>query len=343
MVCSKNNRLIRKNLRDTSNPFGLPEIEFKKMFRLSHEAARNLLNELTNNNPRLLHVYSNGIPFHLRFLAALNFFGHGSYQKPTAENRLYCQAQSSMSISLHLTCNELLKLCGEYIKYPSTREEIATAKLNYMMQLGMPGIVSAIDGTHVAIRQPAASENGYLYHNRKHFSSLNVLLACSADQMILFANANYPGSVHDSAIWQMSGLKQMVQRDLDDPHFILGDSGYPAERCLLTPVLDARDGSKEAAYNKAHKKARNVIERTIGCLKMRFRCLQRHRTLHYNPKTAGKIIYACIILHNICISQNIADEDGNDEVGNDDEDADVEVDDAVDGRHVRDQYIMRYF
>lgn len=38
---------------------------------------------------------------------------------------------------------------------------------------------------------------------------------------------------------------------------------------------------------------------------MRFRCLLKHRVLHYTPTTAGRIVNACSVLHNICIKYNI--------------------------------------
>lgn len=36
-----------------------------------------------------------------------------------------------------------------------------------------------------------------------------------------------------------------------------------------------------------------------------FRCLLKHRFLHYSPKKSTKIINACTILHNMCITYNI--------------------------------------
>lgn len=78
------------------------------------------------------------------------------------------------------------------------------------------------------------------------------------------------------------------------------DSGYPSECWLLTPILNAVDGSREAAYTAKHIKARNCVERCIGVLKGRFRCILKHRTLEYAPVKAGKIINACAILHNMC-------------------------------------------
>lgn len=36
-----------------------------------------------------------------------------------------------------------------------------------------------------------------------------------------------------------------------------------------------------------------------------FRCLLKHRTLHYKPEKASSIINACVVLHNMCITNNI--------------------------------------
>lgn len=44
------------------------------------------------------------------------------------------------------------------------------------------------------------------------------------------------------------------------------------------------------------------MERTIGVLKNRWRCLIGHRVLHYHSDVAAKIINACCVLHNMCIN-----------------------------------------
>lgn len=68
----------------------------------------------------------------------------------------------------------------------------------------------------------------------------------------------------------------------------------------MTPIINANIGSPEEFYTQKHGTARNTVERTIGLLKARWRCLLRHRVLHYDPQTASKIINACCVLHNIC-------------------------------------------
>lgn len=49
---------------------------------------------------------------------------------------------------------------------------------------------------------------------------------------------------------------------------------------------------------------------------MRFRCLLKHRVLHYKPVTASTIINTYCALHNLCVRNNLPDvrsEDGDDE------------------------------
>ena len=60
------------------------------------------------------------------------------------------------------------------------------------------------------------------------------------------------------------------------------------------------------AYNSAHARTRNVVERCFGVLKSRFRCLDHSGgTLLYTPERACRIVTAVCVLHNFAISRNI--------------------------------------
>ena len=73
----------------------------------------------------------------------------------------------------------------------------------------------------------------------------------------------------------------------------------------MTPVLHAVEGSPEEHFSRRLTTVRSLIERVNGVLKMRFRCLLRHRVLHYSPEFFSKIINACCVLHNMCIEYNV--------------------------------------
>lgn len=116
------------------------------------------------------------------------------------------------------------------------------------------------------------------------------------------------------------------------------------------------DGTPEARYNTQLCSARSLIERCNGLLKMRFRCLLKHRVLHYTPTMAGKIINACCVLHNMCIHNNIPEPDEEDEnidlgmYAMPNNEMEVEEDqhpnrnpDLVEGRRLQQHIIRNYF
>jgi hypothetical protein len=82
---------------------------------------------------------------------------------------------------------------------------------------------------------------------------------------------------------------------------MFAQSVHSFTRYLMTPIRHPV-GIAQLRYNRRQIKTRNIIERTFGIWKKRFPCLAM--TLHYEPITAGKIIVACAVLHNIAIGAN---------------------------------------
>ncbi|XP_011858777.1 PREDICTED: putative nuclease HARBI1, partial [Vollenhovia emeryi] len=83
------------------------------------------------------------------------------------------------------------------------------------------------------------------------------------------------------------------------------DSGYALRPWMMTPIIDNELNMATRRYNERQKSTRSIIERCNDLLKMRFRCLLKHRVLHYQPDVCSKIINACTVLHNMCIHDNV--------------------------------------
>lgn len=81
--------------------------------------------------------------------------------------------------------------------------------------------------------------------------------------------AKFPGSVHDSFIFNNSELRYHLEESNQDG-WLLGDSGYGLKRYLMTPKLNPSTVAEEN-YNKAHSRTRMVVERAFGIAKSRFR------------------------------------------------------------------------
>lgn len=82
---------------------------------------------------------------------------------------------------------------------------------------------------------------------------------------------------------------------------ILGDSAYPLSPWLMK-IFDGRNLTEaQEIFNRELCGIRQIIERCIGLLKVRFRCILGERKLRYSPTKVGKIIYSCATLHNFLI------------------------------------------
>ncbi|XP_064462591.1 putative nuclease HARBI1 [Ornithodoros turicata] len=172
-------------------------------------------------------------------------------------------------------------------------EEIARAQHQFYQLASFPGVVGAVDGTHVRIQASSAHETAFV--NRKNYHSINVQLIAGADCKILDVVANWPGATHDSRILRESTIGRELEAGVHTG-LLLGDSGYPCKRWLMTPFLQPRNRAQKQ-YNASHSTTRALVERTIGQLKRRFHCL--HSELRVLTKHTCPIIVACCVLHNI--------------------------------------------
>ncbi|XP_031351061.1 putative nuclease HARBI1 isoform X2 [Photinus pyralis] len=286
----------RRELRDASDPFSLTEETFKGIYRLSRQLTQDLMLNLSpflRDNERVL-----GIPKHLR-VKLTNFIYLSSTSYKYVLDFDYFTLFGSRVLSKGRWTGLFLpnesKVSEQMCR--GSAEKTEEKQLFMTMPHGFPGIIGAIDCTHISIISPPVEDPQYpaiAFLNRKGYYSINVQIICNAHLKILAINARYPGSVHDSGIWTTSDIKQVLRnayQNGDTSSWLIGDAGYPLEPWLMTPISGQNLTEAERRYNSAHKTVRNVIERLNGVLKTRFRC--------YNPPKCAKVIYACAILHNV--------------------------------------------
>ncbi|CAB3253803.1 unnamed protein product [Arctia plantaginis] len=249
-----------------------------------------------------------------KILAALSFFATGSYQRLVGT--LMSQQSVSRAIKEVTAALNHHYVQKQWIRFPQTRQERDAIKTRFYEKYRIPSVLGCIACTHVAIIKPTIREHEERFFNSKHFHSRNVMIICDADLKILSVDASVGGASHDSFVWNQSPVKQhLIDLNSNNENvFLLGDSGYAQREYMMTPILDAAVGSPEEYYTKLHCWARNTVERTIGVLKNRWRCLLGHRVLHYNPNMAAQIINACCVLHNMCINRESSSSASDDEL-----------------------------
>ena len=231
----------------------------------------------------------------------------------------------------------LFELKDEYIHFPETVAE-TTAFIGTFEDLSrLPNIVGAIDGTHIPISAPRESAVDYFSRYQHHDFGIQAV----ADGKLLFLDfsAGYPGSMHDARILRNSSLYQKAEQG----DILTGPIATRLARIWLVTVLTRYlHGFKshsqrlretgEIQFNRELSSARVKIECAIGCLKSRWRILQKR--LDSDIKFSVPIAVACAVLHNFCIKMGDDwDDDGNrDHHCRDDDNEDV----IRDGEEIRD-------
>ncbi|KAM7284926.1 putative nuclease HARBI1 isoform X1 [Ixodes scapularis] len=248
--------------REHRDAFELPEEIFRKQYRLPKIVVRWLCDEL-REEPEVRRVRTSWtvMTVELQVLCALRFYGTGSFQGMVASDEHVARDQKTVSVAVRAVSVAIVRRLGVqrgWIHFPETPSERFDAEKGFRLLGRIPGVIGCVDGTMVSIVGPSKNDptvTKAAYWCRKYFYALNVMVVCDADCRIMCIDPRYPGSVHDSFVWQFSWLRnQLEQGQLPrDGRFLLGDSGYPLEPWLITPVPGNHATSTACGrFNKAH-------------------------------------------------------------------------------------------
>lgn len=324
------------------------------MYRMPRSLAFDFL-ELLNS-----HMDRNAcpdVPLTTQFCSVLNFYASGSYQRRVGSDAYAMLSQTLVSRCVrYFSFVIATKIMDQFIHFPQSSEEIEVLHNQMQLHSDFPGAFAIVDGTLIGLAAVAHNIE-HMFITRKHFHAINTQVVVDAGMRFLSVNARYPGATHDSLIWRASMVNSTLRQFYNSEggnwkYFMLADHGYPLQPWLLKPY-DTPNTASEKLYNKLHRQLRSLVERVIGLLKARFRCLLGERKLRYDPLMSGYIIYSCAVLHNFLIEKNFPVGDiepiFENLVNSFDEDLDdfqISLDELERGAEVRDNvadYFMNYY
>lgn len=234
----------------------------------------------------------------VQLLIALRFYALGSVQLAIADfSGVSLASVSRILLRVSVAIAEKAPL---FIQMPQTEAEMRVVSEAFYGIAAFPRVIGALDCTHVKIQSPGG-EHAELFRNRKTWFSLNVQTVADSRLKIRDIVARWPGSTHDSTIFNNSALKESLERGVFRGYFILADSGYKNTPYLATPYLTV-DSAVKNLFNESQIRTRNVVERSYGVWKRRFPCLSLG--LRIALERVQAVVVACAVLHNIAIDEN---------------------------------------
>ncbi len=223
-----------------------------------------------------------GVPLHKQLLMTLHFNAHESKYLLTSLNIFkvqtkYLRCRQIWGVLIHhvRVCAHVLyvladELLTKYMQWPSDAKQRETAEF-YDDKYSFPGVVGAIDGTHIQIATPPDRffPQDFFSIRTKKFT-MNCQITAVQDLRFSSVDVRHPGKDHDahefraSDLWFESGERVESVFASADFH-IVGDAAYPIKSYLLKLYRDIGCSTPgQWAFNHRLSCVQVVSERAIG-------------------------------------------------------------------------------
>ncbi|XP_057774301.1 protein ALP1-like [Salvia miltiorrhiza] len=213
----------------------------------------------------------------------------------------FWRSGQTISHYVHAVLGAILKLHQFFLSKPKVVPDDCTDPRWQWFK----GCLGALDGTYINVT--VSNNVKPRYRTRKWQISTNVLGVCDRDMKFVYILSGWEGSAADSRILR-DALNRPHGFKVPKGNYYLCDNGYANSDGFLTPYKGvryhlkewgptaARPQNKEELFNLRHSKARNVIERAFGLMKMRWGILRS--TTFYPIKIQNRLIMATFLINN---------------------------------------------
>ncbi|XP_065299213.2 putative nuclease HARBI1 [Dermacentor albipictus] len=154
-------------------------------------------------------------------LCALRFFAAGSFQALVGSEETIGVTQPVVSKCVRRVAPAVVhaRASNKWVHFPRTSHEKAAVKEGFLRRGAIPTVIGWMNGSRIAIIAPKVQQKAARYLRRRHADPRRRRMR--------------PGSDHDTYVWRTTWLR----RRFHEGHIAkAGDSGYPLEPWLLTPV-----------------------------------------------------------------------------------------------------------
>lgn len=177
--------------------------EFRKRFRMNRESFNSLLQDLMPYTENII------VPMEKQVLIFIKYLSSQMPFQSIADHYRVCEF-TVFNIVKRLSDVICAHLLEKYIKWPEAQNVQETVQ-GFMNLKGFPGVLGAIDGSHIPIKTPVVCPENYI--NRKSFASINLQAVCYSKMHFLDIFVGWPGSVHDSRVLKNSPLFDKIENN----------------------------------------------------------------------------------------------------------------------------------
>ena len=163
-----------------------------------------------------------------QLLLTLRFFATGTFQLVVGDT--FGVHKSTVCRVVHRVTAAIAGLRPKYVRPPATVQERRSIMNRFYAVSGLGGVIGAVDCTHVPIQSPGG-DDAEIYRNRKGYFSINVQLVCDQNASVSDVVARWPGSVHDSTIFDNSHLRVQLEGSAQDGYLIGDGDTHAADTC----------------------------------------------------------------------------------------------------------------
>ncbi len=192
---------------------------------------------------------------------ALQYLGNQGSIRLLADK--FNRTESSIWTAITLICQFFYDHQSKFICFPE-KNEVRRVAATLQQKNNFPGVVSAVDGCHIPFQAPSNAE--IAYRNFKKFHSFVLMAAVLPDKKFSYIFTGYPGSSHDSYVFQRSSLFTKLETNCADYFYakryhLVGDSAFVLKPWLLSPYKKSPAGlsQSERRFNYKLSSTRIVL------------------------------------------------------------------------------------
>nr|GEX27633.1 hypothetical protein [Tanacetum cinerariifolium] len=202
-----------------------------------------------------------------------------------------------------------------HLSWPSTEAEMEDLKCQFEKIWGIPNCCGAIDTTHILMSVVSTDPSLKMWFDREKKQTMTLQAIVGPDLRFLNITAGSPGCLTDERILKSSAFFELCnkgerlngkQRVLSEGNkieeYIVGNSGFPLLKWLLTPYQGRRLRASEAKFNEMLLRTHKVANEAFVKLKENWKII-KGVLWRPNKDRLPMIILACCILHNILIDK----------------------------------------